>query len=330
MIASFTIFPYIKYMQSSKKSKETVSISLGLILGIVAIVFLVPFSFYVFKQEGKRYVKQAIGPNVKGVEEDIVNNIGNDTDTVEQQFLEENRNEYFVRIGFEGVYRTISGSEFSSLLKDGDLDKENFDKYISRKIIPYFEKIFGERELVKNSKGEFYSRKKDILPNYASLYDKIDVAYSSGLVDIRVDIDGYEGPGTDGQYAEKYMEVDNSQQKLYVWKNGKVEKVIGLSGPVYGFQVYGVFPIVDKGRQPIAPGGKYMPYWMAFYYSRKQDSWYGLHGLIWMYKEDGSKWFEPEKNIYTRQSAGCIRMVVADAKYLYENFQKGDLLLIHE
>lgn len=88
--------------------------------------------------------------------------------------------------------------------------------------------------------------------------------------------------------------------------------------------------MVDKGIEPIAPGGKYMPYWMAFYYSKKQDSWYGLHGLIWMKRDDGTRWIEPETNIGLRKSAGCIRMVVADAKYLYENFEKGDFILIHE
>lgn len=320
-------------MQPSKNSKETVSISLGLVLAVIVSILLVPLSIYLFDQEEKRYthyIKPAIGPDVKGVEGDVDTQLSNENQILEETFFEDTAKEYFVRIGFGGVYKTISSSDFSSLLQDQNLDKEKFDKYINEKVVPYFEKIFNEKELVKYSKGEFYTRKNDIVPNYSSLYDKINAAYSSGSFDIRVDIDGKEGPGTDGRYAEKYMEVDNSQQKLYVWKNGEVEKVIGLSGPVYGFQVYGVFPIVDKGRQPVAPGGKYMPYWMAFYYSRKQDSWYGLHGLIWMYKEDGSKWFEPEKNIYTRQSAGCIRMVVADAKYLYENFQKGDLLLIHE
>lgn len=299
-------------------------------MGMVFAVLLVPLSFYLLTREEKRYVKPVVSPDVRGIETNIQENIPVEIETVETVFEGDNEEEYFVMIGFSDIYKTIPNGDFSSMVIDNSLNKEMFDEYISKKIIPYFEAIFGDKELVKNSKGEFYTRKNDNVPNYSNLYDKINNAYLSGNKDIRVSIDGGDGPGTDGRYAKKYMEVDNSQQKLYVWNNEQVEKVIGLSGPVYGFQVYGVFPIVDKGREPIAPGGKYMPYWMAFHYSRKQNSWYGLHALIWMYREDGGKWFEPESNIYTRQSAGCIRMVLADAKYLYENFQKGDLLLIHE
>ncbi len=94
--------------------------------------------------------------------------------------------------------------------------------------------------------------------------------------------------------------------------------------------MYGVFPIVDKGEAPIAPTGDYMPYWMAFYYSPKQEAWYGLHGLIWWYDDDGNKEYEPESNIGVRRSGGCIRMLVEDAKYIYDIFEKGDLVLIHE
>lgn len=316
-------------MSSLKKPKETVFISLGAVLGIVVSILLVPLSLYLVHREEQRYVKQVEGPDVKGVEIDSTESIPA-SEVIEGINLLGKTEEYFVRMSFEGVYKTISHEDFSTFITDTDLDREKFDDYVNEKIAPYFDTIFGEKELVKNSKGQFYTRKGDIAPDFSTLYDKVNSAYLNGEKDIRVQIDGGQMPGTDGKYAGKYMEVDNSQQKLYVWKDGVVEKVIGLSGPVYGFQVYGVFPIVDKGREPIAPGGKYMPYWMAFHYSRKQDSWYGLHGLIWMYKEDGSKWFEPESNIYTRQSAGCIRMVVKDAKYLYENFQKGDLLLIHE
>lgn len=290
------------------------------ILVLVISLSLIHLSFYFINKEDRTYLKHIANSDVVGIESNI-------TEISLEDSIEER---YFVRMNFNEIYKTISHEDFSSLITDGSLDREKFDEYVNKKITPYFEAVFGDKELVKNSKGEFYTRKSDTVPNFSTLYDQINGAYSIGITDIRVDIDGGDGPGTDGLFAEEYMEVDNSQQKLYVWKDGVVEKVIGLSGPVYGFQVYGVFPIVDKGREPIAPGGKYMPYWMAFHYSRKQDSWYGLHGLIWMYKEDGGKWFEPESNIYTRQSAGCIRMLVADAKYLYENFEKGDLLLIHE
>ncbi len=307
-------------MHEKKKNEDLISIPFVAVIGIVASILLVPISFYLFNKGGNEYLKQINESEVKGIQSEASDQLEN----VEEEVR------YFVRIEFNGVYRTISSNDFTSLLTDSKINKSKFDEYVEKKVISYFEAVFGGKEMVKSSKGEFLTRTSDKIPEYSSLYEKINESFSSGVSDIRVEIDGKEGPGTDGKYADKYLEVDNSQQKLYVWKNGKVEKIIGLSGPVDGWEVYGVFPIVDKGREPVTSDGKYMPYWMAFYHSQKQNSWYGLHGLIWKYEKDGGKWFEPESNIYTRQSAGCIRMLVEDAKYLYENFQKGDILLIHE
>ena len=73
-----------------------------------------------------------------------------------------------------------------------------------------------------------------------------------------------------------------------------------------------------------------MPYWMGFYNSRWQNSWYGLHALIWWYDGEGNKVYESVGNIGLRKSAGCIRMLLEDAKYLYYIFERGDLVLIHE
>lgn len=237
---------------------------------------------------------------------------------------------YTVSICHEEYCQYLDNDDFKTFSTGKSLDREKFNDFLNTHIIPFFEKKYGQKTIVKNSKGEFPAKLEDVEIVYSTIYDKINSSFISGVKNIKIDLDYKISPGTDGKYAEKYIEVDNSQQRLYVWNGGKVEKVILLSGPVYGWQVYGVFPIVDKGREPIAPGGKYMPYWMAFYYSKKQDSWYGLHGLIWKYRDDGSKWFEPVSNIGTRQSAGCIRMVLEDAKYLYERFEKGDLILIHE
>lgn len=309
-------------MEEKKKSDDRISIPIFAIIGVVASILLIPFSLYIFNKDENDYLKQLKEAEVKGIQSEASSQVQGAEDISEVK--------YFVSVEFNGVYRTISNTDFASLLTDSKLNKAKFDEYIDTKVISYFDGIYAGTTQVSNSNGEFETKVSDIIPDYSTLYEKVNELYSSGTTDIRVEVEGKDSPGTDGKYAEKYMEADNSQQKLYVWKDEKIEKVIGLSGPVAGWEVYGVFPIVDKGREPVTADGKYMPYWMAFYYSPKQSSWYGLHGLIWKYEEDGSKWYEPESNIYTRQSAGCIRMVLADAKYLYENFEKGDLLLIHE
>lgn len=213
--------------------------------------------------------------------------------------------------------------------KDGEVDKGLVYQLVLEKVFPYFEDTYGGKGFASNRGGSFVYWKEDIRPDLSNVFDEVYKSFKSGL-DTNVEISLLDMPSTDGKYATKYIEIDNSRQKLFVWNNGVVEKEILLSGPKEGYEVYGVFPIVDKGLNPKAPTGDYMPYWMAFYYSPSQDSWYGLHGLIWWYDSNGRAVYEPESNIGIRKSGGCIRMVEEDAKYLYEAFQKGDLILLHE
>lgn len=216
----------------------------------------------------------------------------------------------------------------NTVMKDGALDKGLVYQEVLDKVISHFENGYGGKGLASNDKGSFMYWKEDIRPDLSNIFDDVYNSFKSGL-DTNVEIELKELPSTDGKYASKYIEIDNSRQKLYVWRDGSVEKEILLSGPKDGYEVYGVFPIVDKGLSPKAPTGDFMPYWMAFYYSGSQSSWYGLHGLIWWYDSNGNAVFESKENIGVRRSGGCIRMLEEDAKYLYENFEKGELILIH-
>ena len=214
-------------------------------------------------------------------------------------------------------------------IKDGIVDKDILYKQVSDFVIPYFETRYGGKTIASNQRGNFIYWREDNIPDLTNIYEDVYEAFESQTNTV-IEIEIKDLPGTSGTYAKKYIEVDNSKQKLYVWIDGKVEKEILLSAAKKGYEVYGIFPIIDKGIAPIAPGGKYMPYWLAFYYSKRQDSWYGLHALIWWYDENGNKVYESTGNIGLRKSGGCIRMLLEDAKYLYGIFEKGDLILIHE
>ena len=216
-----------------------------------------------------------------------------------------------------------------SVKKDGEIDKAMVYQEVLDKVISHFEKGYGGKGLASSDKGSFVYWKEDLIPDLSNIYDEVYRSFLSGL-DTNVEIELKDLPSTNGLYATQYIEIDNSKQKLYVWNDGEIKKEILLSGPKDGYEVYGVFPIVDKGLNPKAPTGDYMPYWMAFYYSGSQSSWYGLHGLIWWYDSNGKVIYESESNIGVRKSGGCIRMVEQDAKYLYENFEKGSYILIHE
>lgn len=217
----------------------------------------------------------------------------------------------------------------TAVSKDGSIDEGMVYQEVLDKVVSHFERNYGGKAIATNGNGSFVYWKEDVRPDLTNIFKDVYVSFLSGL-DTNIDIEMRDMPSTDGKYATKYIEVDNSRQKLYVWRNGQVEREILLSGPKEGYEVYGVFPIVDKGLNPKAPTGSFMPYWMAFHYAGGQESWYGLHGLIWWYDSNGRAVYEPESNIGVRRSGGCIRMVEEDAKYLYENFEKGDLILIHE
>ena len=321
-------------MKKKKDSSKEVVVPLKQFVAVLFIWLLaVPFSVFFFLSQMPKKSNQVLGTQSKEVESVFLEDKENPISTSDLKDVGKvvvGDKVYSLSICLKDLCRNLFNDDFRSLIIGEELDKYNFEKYIENNVQPYFESKYGQKVVVKNSKGEFLARVEDEVINYDSLFDKVNSAYLAGINNIKIELDYKITAGTDGKYADKYIEIDNSQQRLYVWEEGDIIKEIALSGPVYGYQVYGVFPIVDKGREPIAPGGKYMPYWMAFYYSKKQDSWYGLHALIWGYNEDGTKWYEPARNIGTRQSAGCIRMMFDDAKWLYENFEKGDLILIHE
>ena len=321
-------------MKKKKDSSKEVVVPLKQFVAVLFIWLLaVPFSVFFFLSQMPKKSNQVLGTQSKEVESVFLEDKENPISTSDLKDVGKvvvGDKVYSLSICLKDLCRNLFNDDFRSLIIGEELDKYNFEKYIENNVQPYFESKYGQKVVVKNSKGEFLARVEDEVINYDSLFDKVNSAYLAGINNIKIELDYKITAGTDGKYADKYIEIDNSQQRLYAWEEGDIIKEIALSGPVYGYQVYGVFPIVDKGREPIAPGGKYMPYWMAFYYSKKQDSWYGLHALIWGYNEDGTKWYEPARNIGTRQSAGCIRMMFDDAKWLYENFEKGDLILIHE
>ena len=238
-----------------------------------------------------------------------------------------------IKICSRDFCHTINSGEISSWLVNDKVDINKMYLYLADKVYSDFEEKFGGKVTVKSKNGQFLTWKEDSVPDLSDLHLRLKNLFEKrleGISNDRIEVKIEDLPGTDGKYESKYIEIDNSKQILYSWIEGNVDRMIQLSGPKYGYQVYGVFPIIDKGLSPIAPGGKYMPYWMAFYYSPLQDSWYGLHALIWWYDDSGDKVYESLNNIGQRKSAGCVRMLLEDSKYLYDNFEKGDPILIHE
>jgi hypothetical protein len=213
------------------------------------------------------------------------------------------------------------------------VDRSKLYMYLLEYVVAYFEKSSGGKEIVTNRNGSFSAWKDDLRIDMSDIYEGVENLLLNRHeydLELRYELYKKDLPGTEGKYADKYIEIDNSKQKLYDWEDGEVVKEIKLSAAKRGYEVYGVFPIIDKGLEPRAPSLRYMPYWMAFYYSPWQKSWYGLHGLVWWYDDNGNIVNETTEYIGVRRSTGCIRMLEDDAKYLYERYDRGDHILIHE
>lgn len=139
-----------------------------------------------------------------------------------------------------------------------------------------------------------------------------------------------EVSGTDGIYADRYIEIDDSQQHLYVWEDNDVIMDFEISGAFDEYVVFGVFVVGEKSINAWSDiAKKWMPYWMSFYYNPNQEAWYGIHELVWWDDSDGIRHVEPSSRIGTRRSGGCLRMDRGKAEQVYNWANVGDLVLIH-
>jgi hypothetical protein len=140
-----------------------------------------------------------------------------------------------------------------------------------------------------------------------------------------------ESPGTDGQYASRYIEIDNSQQHLYLWQDGNVIKDYEISGFYDEYAVYGVFSIVNKSTNAWSSiAKKWMPWWMAYYYDDRQNAWLGIHELVYWTDANGVYHEESSDSIGKKKSGGCIRLDRGPAKEFYDLIDVGTPVLIHE
>jgi len=143
-----------------------------------------------------------------------------------------------------------------------------------------------------------------------------------------------DSPNTDGSIANRYIEFDGSRQLMFLWTSGKYEK-FRISGAFPEYNPIGMFEILNKS--PLAwssTANKWMPYWQAFAYDKKQRAMLGIHALVYWYpglKKTGTKKiFEPETNIGIPRSTGCLRLTVADAKKVFEWSKVGDIVVVHD
>lgn len=153
--------------------------------------------------------------------------------------------------------------------------------------------------------------------------------YDGGPADsVKVGIDS--GPNTEGEIADKYIEVDISQQKLFTFKSKALVKTYRVStGKDYPTPT-GTFKILNKtglGFSNIY--NVWMPYWMGFEFSKELHAYFGIHELPYFYS-GANKIQRPREFIGAPNTGGCVALDVGDAKEVYQFADIGTPVVIYQ
>jgi len=127
------------------------------------------------------------------------------------------------------------------------------------------------------------------------------------------------GPNTAGDKAVKYIEVDISQQMMFLFQNGSLYTTYKISSGLYYPTPTGEFKIINKAPNAFSNiYSVWMPYWMAFGYSRENNAYFGIHELPYWISENGKKIQRPRERIGEPSTGGCIALDIGDAKKVYD------------
>lgn len=137
-----------------------------------------------------------------------------------------------------------------------------------------------------------------------------------------------DGPNSDGTEAEKYIEVDVSQQKMFLFENGNLSKSFRVSTGLYYPTPSGKYKIINKSM--LGYSGifdVFMPYWMAFSYAKDLSAYLGIHELPYKLS-GGEKLYRFGNYIGQKKTGGCIALAPGDSREVYDfSFPNMDVLI---
>lgn len=138
-----------------------------------------------------------------------------------------------------------------------------------------------------------------------------------------------DGPSSEGDLANKYLEVDLSQQKMYFFMNGRLFKSYKVGTGLDYPTPIGDFHIMNKA--PLAFSGIYnvwMPYWMAFKYANDVGAFLGFHEKAYARIEKGVKIYNHDREVGDKLTGGCVALDPIDAKEVFTLSDVGMLVRI--
>ncbi len=133
-----------------------------------------------------------------------------------------------------------------------------------------------------------------------------------------------DGSTTNGSLAEKYLEVDISQQKMYLFIGNKIYKEYKVSTGNYYPTPIGQYKILNKAPKAYsAIFGVWMPYWMAFEYAEDIEAYLGIHELPYVLGSAGEQIYRFGYYIGNKMTGGCVAMEPKDSKEVYDLSEVG-------
>lgn len=138
-----------------------------------------------------------------------------------------------------------------------------------------------------------------------------------------------DGPSTDGTLADRYIEVDISQQKMYFFLNGSVYRQFRVSTGYDYPTPPGNFHILNKA--PKAFSGIYnvwMEYWMGFSYANDIGAYLGIHEIAYGVDDKGKHVYRLGNYIGEPKTGGCIALRPGESKEIYDLSYPGMLVKI--
>ncbi len=138
-----------------------------------------------------------------------------------------------------------------------------------------------------------------------------------------------DGPSSKGELADKYLEVDLSQQKMYFFIDGGLYKEYRVStGSEYPTPV-GEFHILNKAPKAFSSiYNVWMPYWMGFKYAGDVGAYLGLHEIAYAVNDKGKPIYNHGYYIGDMMTGGCVAMEPKDSREIYNLSDVGMLVRI--
>jgi len=124
---------------------------------------------------------------------------------------------------------------------------------------------------------------------------------------------------TSGEKADRYIEIDISQQTLYLFDQQNLAGIYRISSGLYKPTPRGEFKIINKATNAYSDlYHVFMPYWMAFYFEKETNSYYGIHELPYWITGNGQKIQRPREFIGAPHTGGCVSLDIGAAKQVYD------------